>query len=106
MRVVRALAAAALLPIAVTSLAQPPTPTTPEELVIAAKRAAGRDYAGTFVRICVAPDNLGGGVPRPANAPAAARVVPDRASWYAQPYKVFDDLYFVGTKIHSAWALT
>ena len=23
-----------------------------------------------------------------------------------QPYKVFDNLYFVGTKIHSAWALT
>jgi metallo-beta-lactamase class B len=106
MRVVRALAAAALLPIAVAGLAQPPTPTTPEELVAAAKRAAGRDYAGTFIRICVAPDNLGGGAPRPANAPAAARVVPDRASWYAQPYKVFDDLYFVGTKIHSAWALT
>jgi metallo-beta-lactamase class B len=32
--------------------------------------------------------------------------VPDRATWYAPPYKVFDNLYFVGTKIHSAWALT
>jgi metallo-beta-lactamase class B len=32
--------------------------------------------------------------------------VPDRATWYAPPYKVFDDLYFVGTQIHSAWALT
>jgi metallo-beta-lactamase class B len=32
--------------------------------------------------------------------------VPDRATWYAAPYKVFDDLYFVGTRIHSAWALT
>jgi metallo-beta-lactamase class B len=32
--------------------------------------------------------------------------VPDRAQWYAPPYKVFDNLYFVGTKIHSAWALT
>src|SRR4029453_10833344 len=34
------------------------------------------------------------------------RVVPDRATWYAQPYKVFDNLYFIGTRIHSAWALT
>ena len=33
-------------------------------------------------------------------------MVPDRATWYAQPYKVFDTLYFVGTRIHSAWALT
>jgi metallo-beta-lactamase class B len=32
--------------------------------------------------------------------------VPDRSTWYAEPYKVFDNLYFVGTKIHSAWALT
>ena len=102
-RIVRALAAAALLPIAGAGLAQQPTPTTPEELVVAAKRAAGRDYAGTFVRICVAPDNL---APRAPGAAAVAPTVPDRASWYAQPYKVFDDLYFVGTRIHSAWALT
>jgi metallo-beta-lactamase class B len=81
-------------------------PTTPESLVAAAKRAAGRDYAGTFLRICVAPDNLGGGAPRPASAPPAARVVPDRATWYAQPYKVFDNLYFIGTLVHSSWALT
>ncbi|MEQ1580375.1 MAG: MBL fold metallo-hydrolase [Steroidobacteraceae bacterium] len=77
-------------------------PVTPDGLITAAKRAAGRDYAGTFLRICVAPDNLNA-VPRPANAP---RVVPDRATWYAKPYKVFDNLYFVGTLIHSAWALT
>lgn len=76
---------------------------TPESLVAAAKRAAGQDYAGTFLRICVAPDNL---TPRPPPNPAAARTVPDRATWYAGPYKVFDNLYFVGTKIHSAWALT
>jgi len=77
--------------------------STPETLVAAAKRAAGQDYAGTFLRVCVAPDNL---TPRPPPNPAAARTVPDRAAWYAQPYKVFDNLYFVGTKIHSAWALT
>jgi metallo-beta-lactamase class B len=85
----------------------PPTvwaaePATPDSLLTAAKRAAGRDYAGTFLRICVAPDNLNP-VPRPPNAP---RVVPDRATWYAKPYKVFDNLYFIGTLIHSAWALT
>jgi metallo-beta-lactamase class B len=31
---------------------------------------------------------------------------PPRASWYAEPAKVFDNLYFVGGKVHSAWALT
>jgi metallo-beta-lactamase class B len=81
---------------------------TPESLIVAAKRAAGQDHAGTFLRICVAPDNLGagraGGAGRGGTTAAAA--VPDRATWYAQPFKVFDNLYFIGTKIHSAWALT
>jgi metallo-beta-lactamase class B len=79
--------------------AQAPAPGTPEALVAAAKEAAGLDYAGTFRRICVAPGNL---TPRrrPAN-----RTVPDRATWYAQPYRVFDNLVFIGTKIHSSWAL-
>jgi len=83
--------------------AQVAAQVTPDSLVASAKRAAGRDYAGTFLRICVAPDNLNPAAPRPANA---ARVVPDRATWYAKPYKVFDDLYFIGTRIHSSWALT
>ena len=82
--------------------AQPPAPGTPDELVAAAKRAAGADHSGTFLRICVAPDNL---TPRPP-PPIGPRAAPDRATWYAAPYKVFDDLYFVGTRIHSAWALT
>jgi metallo-beta-lactamase class B len=80
--------------------AQPVAPPTVEALVAAAKRAAGQDHAGTFVRVCVAPDNLGGGA-----RPPPARTVPDRSSWYAKPYKAFDDLYFLGTRIHSAWAL-
>jgi metallo-beta-lactamase class B len=91
--------------IATTARAQGPATAaaTPDQLVAAAKRAAGVDHPGTFLRICVAPDNL---APRPAPAAAGPRTVPDRATWYAAPYKVFDDLYFVGTKVHSSWALT
>jgi len=98
----------AALVVTTTAIAQAPGPVTPESLVIAAKRAAGQDYAGTFLRICVAPNNLDGGrAGRGAANPApAAAAVPDRATWYAQPYKVFDNLYFVGTRIHSSWALT
>jgi metallo-beta-lactamase class B len=87
-----------------TAGAQQPVPQTPDSLVATAKRAAGRDHAGTFLRICVAPDNLAG-TPRPPPL-VGARAVPERATWYARPYKVFDNLYFVGTQIHSAWALT
>src|SRR3954466_7619723 len=63
----------------------------------AAKKAEGTDFPGTLARICVVPDApVGGGGPRP---------IPDRASWYAEPARMFDNLYWVGTKIHSAWAL-
>jgi len=104
MRLPLLLVAATLLAAATASV-QAAEPATPEGVVVAAKRAAGQDYAGTFLRICVAPDNLNAGGPRPP-ATLATRVVPDRATWYAQPYKVFDNLYFVGTQIHSSWALT
>lgn len=98
------LAVGAIAATAMIVQAQPPASDGPEELVAAAKRAAGRDHSGTFVRICVAPDNLNA-APRPP-PPVGARAVPDRPAWYAPPYKVFDDLYFIGTQIHSSWALT
>src|SRR4030095_7112752 len=107
----RLVVAATFIAATTASQAQAPAPATPESLVLAAKRAAGQDYPGTLLRICVAPDNLATGIGGrggrgAVNAAPAARVVPDRATWYAQPYKVFDNLYFIGTRIHSAWALT
>jgi metallo-beta-lactamase class B len=73
--------------------------------VAAAKRLAGTDFAGSFARICVAPDNLTTRAPAAGRGAAAPRPAPDRATWYAKPYKVFDNLYWVGTKIHNSWAL-
>ena len=107
MRMPALLAAVVAATISITAQAQAPAPATPDALVAAAKRAAGTDYQGTFVRICVAPENLAAAAGRGEDGGAAppARVVPDRATWYARPYKVFDNLYFIGTKIHSAWAL-
>jgi metallo-beta-lactamase class B len=108
--ILRLIVAAALFTAAAAASAQTPAPVTPEGLVAAARRAAAQDHAGTFLRICVAPDNPGGrgggGGRGAATAAPAARVVPDRATWYAQPYKVFDNFFFIGTRIHSAWALT
>jgi metallo-beta-lactamase class B len=101
----RLLAAATLFTTAtLTAYGQGSAPVTPEALVTAAKRAAGTDHAGTFLRICVSPDNLNAGGRRGGGP--GPRVVPERATWYAKPYKVFDNLYFIGTRIHSAWALT
>ena len=69
----------------------------------AAKKAAGLDYRSTFVNLCF-PTPLPGG-PRGAAALLAPRPAPDRGIWYASPYKVFDNLYWLGTRQHSAWAL-
>ena len=72
-----------------------------------AKTAAGFEFLGTLVRTCLLPqsggedtrDNVPSYVTNPASAPA-------RDTWYAEPAKVFDNLYFVGGKLHSSWALT
>ena len=72
-----------------------------------AKAAAGFEFLGTLVRTCLLPqsggestsDNVPGYVTNPATAPA-------RDTWYAEPSKVFDNLDFVGGKLHSSWALT
>lgn len=71
-----------------------------EAHLAAAKAAAGSDFAGVYERLCVpaAP------APRPAAVPAPAGP-PPRASWAADPVKVFDNLYFVGEREYSAWAV-
>src|SRR6476660_1315760 len=70
----------------------------------AAKKAEGTDFPGTIARLCIVPDNPVGTGPDAAGA-ATPRPIPERASWYAEPARMFDNLYWVGTKIHSAWAL-
>src|SRR5512147_2283696 len=88
--------------------------------ISAAKSAAGLDYRATFVNLCftganpalaargagpargAAPAAGGGGAAaggRGAGAGAAA--TPDRANWYASPYKIFDNFYWLGTRQHS-----
>ena len=72
-----------------------------------AKRAAGFEFLGTLSRICLVPqsggENTSDNLPRYIRDPAG---VPAREAWYADSAKVFDNLYFVGGKIHSSWALT
>jgi metallo-beta-lactamase class B len=75
--------------------------------VAAAKTAAGEEWSGVFSRVCpeavrTSPPTPRGGAastPRPAGPP-------ERSTWYAEPAKVFDNLYFVGQSEYSAWAVT
>ncbi len=90
----------------------------------AARAAAGTMWEGVFQAVCngaiglatpAAPRAGGagraagggagagrGGAPRAGGAPAG----PARETWYAEPQKVFDNLYFLGMTEYSVWAIT
>ncbi len=71
-----------------------------EAHLTAARNAAGFDFTGTLARLCVAPPFTSG------IRDAAPGKPPARETWFTEPAKVFDNLYFVGSTIHSSWALT
>src|SRR5688572_13961590 len=91
--------------------------------IAAARAAAGQDFRATFVNLCLPAGGGGRGAAGrgAAGAPGAAArggagrggaaagggapAAPDRSGWYASPYKVFDNLYWLGTRQHSSWAL-
>jgi metallo-beta-lactamase class B len=71
----------------------------------AAAAAAGQDFGYLKTSSC--------SERTPPAAPAAnqagrgaAPASPPRDQWHAEPVKVFDNFYFIGTKEHGAWALT
>ena len=83
-------------------------PDTVEAHLAAAKAAAQQDHIGLFNRLCTtetpaAPTTPAAGAARPA-APRTG--TPAKATWDAPAVKVFDNLYFVGEKEYSAWAVT
>ena len=90
MKTIFALASALLL-------SSPALADDPEPHLEAAKTAAGFEFTGTLARICIAPGLAVSTGPR--------GVIPDRALWHAEPVRMFDNLYFIGTRVHSAWAL-
>src|ERR1700729_4000364 len=69
--------------------------------LVKARNAAGFDFTGTLARLCVAPARI----PLAVRDVAPSGRVPARDTWYIDPAKVFDNLYFVGSKIHNSWAL-
>jgi metallo-beta-lactamase class B len=77
--------------------------TSVDSLLSAAKSAAGLDWPGTFLRLCIVPPPAASGVGGAAAAAPGGATAKD--TWYAEPAKVADNFYFLGTKIHNAWAL-
>lgn len=74
--------------------------------VAAAKAVAykpGQDFTWVFDQNCTEP--RASAEPR-AEAARVLSTVPPRSEWYAEPAKVFDNLYYVGTQLQSMWAVT
>src|SRR5579863_7347965 len=75
---------AVLFAIVGVASAQTPNPTV-DSYIATAKAAAGTDWAGTFLRLCIPPSAgplaTGGG---PTGKAAAPRT-PARDTWYAEP---------------------
>ena len=92
-------ALAVMAAVGVASADAQPAANTIDDHLAAAKRAAGFDFPGLLGALCVAPRNA----PTPDVTPGPP---PNRSSRYTEPAKVFDDVYFVGTKDRSSWALT
>jgi len=74
------------------------TAGTVDSHVAAAKAAAGTDHVALFEALCRP-------APGPRPAESGPRPVPERATWHDEPVKVFDNLYYVGEKEYSAWAV-
>jgi metallo-beta-lactamase class B len=86
----------------------------------AAKVAAGQDHLGLYARVCPEPPppptasanqgrgtaGRGAGTTTATQTTPPPRQTPPRDQWHAEPAKVFDNLYFVGTKEHGSWAVT
>src|SRR3954462_9674080 len=97
-RIVTAVGLALVMGVAIAD-AQSPASQSIDELVSQAKAAAGLDWSGTFSRMCIPPP------PAAGRGGGAGGGPPARATWYAEPAKVADNLYFLGTKFHHSWAL-
>jgi metallo-beta-lactamase class B len=95
---IAALAAAGIAALLGAQAIAQTTTGTVDSHVAAAKAAAGTEHTALFESTCR---------PAPGPPPAATgpRQVPERATWHYDPVKVFDNLYYIGEKEYSAWAV-
>ncbi|MEY4545541.1 MAG: hypothetical protein RL685_1736 [Pseudomonadota bacterium] len=93
-------AAAAAVP-SVAPTALPKAPALPTAPAVPAVPGAGISPAG------ISPAGTSPAGTSPAEKPPAGKPSgpPERSKWYAEPAKVFDNLYYVGMTEYSAWAV-
>src|SRR5262245_13736967 len=79
------------------------TPDTTEAHCARAKAIAATDFINLYNRFA----DVCGGTATPEGAPQGRRGggPPPPSVWHHEPVKVFDNVYFLGTKEHSSWAV-
>jgi len=70
-----------------------------------ARTAAGNDHAFIFGRLCEGPIKLVKAAPVTGEVPGALASTDPKRDWYAEPARVFDDLFFLGQTAFSVWGL-
>jgi metallo-beta-lactamase class B len=73
--------------------------------VDAARRAAGSDHGFIFGQLCADPIKAIKAAPAVGEVPAELATVDPARKWYAEPARVFDDLFFLGQTAFSVWGL-
>jgi hypothetical protein len=95
----------------------------PDGHIAVAKAAAGEDFQNLFNFQCYGPGpgaqgpgagaGAAGASAQQGGGPGAGQVgrgqrpqrPPDRSTWYAEPVRVFDNLYFFGQSEYAVWAI-
>jgi metallo-beta-lactamase class B len=70
-----------------------------------ARRAAGADHGFIFGRLCEAPIRALHAPPAVGEVPPELKGTDESRKWYAEPARVFDDLFFLGQTAFSVWGL-
>jgi len=84
--------------------AEPPAQSAERHLE-AARRAAGKDHSFIFGRLCEDPIRALKAAPGSGEVPAELKGTDAERKWYAEPARVFDDLFFLGQTAFSVWGL-
>jgi len=96
-----------------TGAALAQTTPTVASLQASAKEYADTDWAGTYLRLCqptIPADQINKPTVNPDDYPTTELPTPPggtnpRPNWYAPPAKIGDNFYFLGTRIHTTFAL-